>query len=527
MSPITISRNGILQLLLKINPHKANGPDNVPGKFLKLCAHEIVEVFQILYQASLDQGTVPQDWKEADIVPLFKKGERSRAENYRPISLTSLSCKLLEHVVHSNIMTHFDNFDVLDDAQHGFRKKHSCISQLIITLDDCANTLKNKEQTDAILLDFSKAFDKVDHEGLLLKLEHYGIRSSLLLWIRSFLIGRTQKVLVDGAASSPTPVMSGVPQGTVLGPLFFLVYINDISKGLSNGTKIRLFADDSLLYRTIKTPQDSEILQKDLDSLQIWEKTWKMEFHPGKCQLLKITNKIRPSIFHYKIHNQTILETNAAKYLGVVIDNKLTWKPHYSALVSKCNRTLSFIMRNLSKCPVNIKAQCYQTLVRPTLEYACPVWDPHYQNDIETLEKVQKRAARFVTGNFKLETGNSETNRKTLGWDRLEERRQQIKLTTFHRSRLKLLDVPTDHLRLNPRQSRRQDGPCFTHLSSNVNAHKFSFYPKTILLWNNLSPVLKSTQNKDVFPRGIKLYNLTSLKHTSYSYSAQPRTFYF
>ena len=192
-------------------------------------------------------------------------------------------------------MTHFDNFNVLDDAQHGFRKKRSCISQLIITLDDFANTLKNKEQTDAILLDFSKAFDKVDHEGLLLKLEHYGIRSSLLLWVRSFLIGRKQKVLVDGAASSPTPVMSGVPQGTVLGPLFFLVYINDISKGLSNGTKIRLFADDSLLYRTIKTPKDSEILQKDLDSLQIWEKTWKMEFHPGKCQLLKITNKIRPS----------------------------------------------------------------------------------------------------------------------------------------------------------------------------------------------------------------------------------------
>ena len=414
----------------------------------------------------------------------------------------------------------------MDDAQHGFRKKRSCISQLIITLDDFANTLKNKEQTDAILLDFSKAFDKVDHEGLLLKLEHYGIRSSLLLWVRSFLIGRKQKVLVDGAASSPTPVMSGVPQGTVLGPLFFLVYINDISKGLSNGTKIRLFADDSLLYRTIKTPKDSEILQKDLDSLQIWEKTWKMEFHPGKCQLLKITNKIRPSIFQYKIHNQTISETNAAKYLGVVIDNKLTWKPHYSALVTKCNRTLSFIMRNLSKCPVNIKAQCYQTLVRPTLEYACPVWDPHYQGDIVTLEKVQKRAARFVTGNFKLETGNSETNRKTLGWDSLEERRQQIKLTTFHRSRLKLLDVPTDHLRLNPRQSRRHDGPCYTHLSSNVNSHKFSFYPTAILLWNNLSPELKFTESKDDFSKGIKIYNLTSLKKTSsYSYSAQPRTF--
>ena len=167
-------------------------------------------------------------------------------------------------------MTQFE--DILDNTQHGFRKKRSTVSQLIITVNDFANTLKLKQQTDAILLDFSKAFDKVDLEGLLLKLEHYGIRGSILNWCRAFLIGRTQRVVVEGVASTPSQVLSGVPQGTVLGPLFFLVYINDISKGLSKGTQIRLFADDSLLYRTIKTPKDSEILQKDLDNLQHWER---------------------------------------------------------------------------------------------------------------------------------------------------------------------------------------------------------------------------------------------------------------
>ena len=171
-------------------------------------------------------------------------------------------------------MSHFENFDVLDNAQHGFRKKRSCISQLVITINDFANCLKNSQQIDAILLDFSKAFDKVDHEGLILKLEHLGIRNSLLLWIRSFLIGRRQRVVIDGTSSPPTNVLSGVPQGTVLGPLFFLVYINDISKGLSKNTFIRLFADDSLLYRVIKTPKDAEILQKDLETLQCWEKKW-------------------------------------------------------------------------------------------------------------------------------------------------------------------------------------------------------------------------------------------------------------
>ena len=280
-----------MKLLSNLNPNKAIGPDNVPGNFLKLCAYEIADIYQVLFQASLDQGVVPPDWKEANIVPLLKKGDKSLPENYRPISLTSLSCKLLEHVVHSNIMTHFDKFEVLDDAQHGFRKRRSCVSQLISTLDDFANCLKNQQQIDAILLDFSKAFDKVDHEGLILKLEHLGIRNSLLNWIRSFLIGRNQRVVIEGKESSPTKVLSGVPQGTVLGPLFFLVYINDISKGLSEGTKLKLFADDSLLYRTIKDPSDSDILQKDLNTLQIWEKKWKMEFHPDKCQLLKVTNK--------------------------------------------------------------------------------------------------------------------------------------------------------------------------------------------------------------------------------------------
>ena len=216
-------------------------------------------------------------------MPLLKKGDKCKAENYRPISLTSLSCKLLEHVVHSNIMRFLDKFDVLDDAQHGFRKKRSCISQLINVIDNFAVCLKNKEQIDAILLDFSKAFDKVDHRALLLKLEHLGIRHNLLKWIESFLIGRSQKVLVEGMASSPRPVRSGVPQGTVLGPLFFLIYINDISKGLSEGTKIKLFADDSLLYRTIKTSNDSAILQKDLDHLQLWEKNGRWNSTPANA----------------------------------------------------------------------------------------------------------------------------------------------------------------------------------------------------------------------------------------------------
>ena len=219
LSQIKINSRGILKLLTSLDPNKAIGPDSVPVKFLKLCAYEIADIYQVLFQASLDQGVVPPDWKEANIMPLFKKGDKTLAENYRPISLTSLSCKLLEHVVHTNIMYHFDRFNVLDDAQHGFRKKRSCVSQLISTLNDFANCLKNHQQIDAILLDFSKAFDKVDHEGLILKLEHLGIRNSLLNWIRSFLIDRNQRVVIEGVASPPRKVLSGFPLSKV--PFFY------------------------------------------------------------------------------------------------------------------------------------------------------------------------------------------------------------------------------------------------------------------------------------------------------------------
>ena len=203
-------------------------------------------------------------------------------------------------------MGHLDEHKILNDIQHGFRQRRSCESQLITTVNDFCQTLNKKGQTDAILLDFSKAFDKVDHHGLILKLNNYGIRDQILDWTRSFLMGRIQKVIVDGKESEPKPVESGVPQGTVLGPLFFLMYINDINQNLSKGTKMRLFADDSLVYREIKSINDCIELQKDLDELQIWEKNWKMEFHPDKCQVLKITNKKNPIQAKYQLHGQSL-----------------------------------------------------------------------------------------------------------------------------------------------------------------------------------------------------------------------------
>ena len=269
--PIKVNIKGIQKLLKDIKPHKATGPDNIPGRLLKETADELSPGLAHLFQISVDNGKIPLDWKAALVTPVFKKGNRSTPSNYRPISLTPIVCKVLEHVIHTSVISHLERNGILTDCQHGFRKRRSCETQLILTIDDLAKGLNDKQQIDTVLLDFSKAFDRVPHQRLLLKLNHYGVRGNILSWTEDFLSVRTQEVVIEGSKSSPSPVTSGVPQGTVLGPLLFLAYINDMPECVQS--QIKLFADDSLLYR-IQDSTDSQQLQDDLDKLQEWEQKW-------------------------------------------------------------------------------------------------------------------------------------------------------------------------------------------------------------------------------------------------------------
>ena len=403
------------------------------------------------------------------------------------------------------MINHLVNNNILSDIQHGFRQRRSCESQLINTLRDFFNCLDRSSQVDAILLDFSKAFDKVDHSTLLVKMHKYGIRDSLLNWSASFLKGRSQRVLVNGALSDPCPVLSGVPQGTVLGPLFFLIYINDIHDNLSPGTKISLFADDSLLYRTISDSSDSATLQKDLDILQEWELNNKMEFHPNKCSVLRFTNKQHPvchiyNIIYYKIDK-------SAKYLGVTLDDSLSWDPHINSIYQKASFTLSFLERNLQKCPPHIKAQCYNSLVRPILEYGCCAWDPHLVTQIDKLEKINKRAARFVTGNHTREHGNTRKNMKSLGWQPLQERRAKLKVTMLFKIKEDLIEINKEDLipSFSPRHPLN-----FFYPQSSKDCHLFSFFPSAIRLWNTIPDSIKAADSLSGFKSAIENYTISS-----------------
>ena len=395
---IKVHQAGVEKLLQQLIPHKATGPDEVSSQLLRETSHQIAPALTLLFHASIDQGSVPVEWKMANIMPLFKKGDRGSPVNYRPVSLTSVCSKVMEHIVHGHIINHLDGHGLLSDSQHGFRKRRSTETQLILAADDLAQGLDKGEQVDCILLDFSKAFDKVPHRRLLLKLHHYGIRGNTYNWIKSFLSGRTQRVVLDGQSSSASTVSSGVPQGTVLGPLLFLVFINDLPSSVSSTT--RLFADDCLMYRKVKTSDDQAILQNDLIRLQQWEDKWLMQFNPDKCEVLRITNRRSPLVADYSIHGRVLNTVDSAKYLGLTFHRSLGWDTHIDRITKKANSTLAFLGRNLGRCPTHIKAQCYSTLVEPTIEYASSVWSPTKKGSISKIEAVQRRAARFAVGDF-------------------------------------------------------------------------------------------------------------------------------
>ena len=496
IADLIVNRNGVLKLLREIDTHKSTGPDNVSAKLLHELAEEVADPLVLIFNASLTQGRVPDDWKHATITPLYKGGNKNRsvAESYRPISLTSISCKIMEHVLHSHMINHLEREGILTDTQHGFRKNRSCETQLLQTVDSFAKSLNNKEQVDAILLDFSKAFDKVCHRKLVQKLHHYGIKGKLLNWIEHYLADRTQCVVVRGKSSPRTHVQSGVPQGTVLGPLLFLAYINDMPYSVSSS--LALFADDSFLHKIIREVTDGRVLQKDLDELSVWETNWSMEFHPKKCKVLRITNKrASKKCTKYTLHNEELEVVDKAKYLGVTISKDLNWKWHINSISAKATNCRLFLQRNLVKCSKETKLSCYKTFIRPILEYACTVWCPHSNASLTNkLEMVQRKTARWILN--KWHHTNSPTQMlKELDLPTLQSRREVscVKMLFEIMYGFKYVDnsmIPKRQRCLNTK---------FVPVHAKLQSYERSFIPATIKLWNQLPPGVANESDRKPF----------------------------
>ena len=489
LSTIEITEPGVEKLLLNLNPHKAPGPDKIAPRLLKELAHELAPALTALFRSSLKTGYVPHDWRTALITPIFKKGERYCPENYRPISLTSVICKMFEHILVSSIMNFAETNQIICPEQHGFRKKRSCESQLIGLVDEISHSLERGQDTDLIVMDFSKAFDKVSHSLLLHKIRHYGITGQVNNWIESFLTGRQQAVVVDGATSGFLDVESGVPQGSVLGPCLFLLYINDLPKDLTSTA--RLFADDTMCHSTISNHQDETDLQKDLNLLAKWENKWCMAFHPNKCQSLTVTRKRIKAEREYHLRDHTLERTQETEYLGVTIQSNLKWDTQIARVIAKANKSLGFLRRNLRVRSQALKQLAYFALVRPCLEYACSVWDPHTETAIKQLEAVQRRAARWVVNRYR-QTSSVSDMLSDLQWPSLQTRRRQARLANLfkHVNNLMVIDssVAPSPQTPNPlRPCTRQSHPLtFENKGCRTSYRQSSFFPRTIREWNAL-----------------------------------------
>ena len=428
MPDITIHVKGVSKLLKKLNPNKATGPDGISTRILQLTAEELAPALCIIFQKSLDTGEIPKSWLQANISPIFKKGDRTLASNYRPVSLTSVCSKIIEHIVHSNIMNHFDQYSVLTDKQHGFRSKHSTESQLILTTHDLAKSLNSKSQVDMIIMDLSKAFDVVPHNRFLNKLFRYGIHM-------------TKHIHGSLAFASTASRGSSSVENTRLGPTLFraslrarcldrycslYMYINDLPNNINSS--VRLFADDCVLYRQIQNQFDSEALQQDLNTLCKWEKDWQMHFNPQKYYVMRLTHtgKRNPVHYDYLLGNSILQETDNHPYLGVTITNNLTWNKHIDQITASANRSLGFI-RSLIFIHARKRPKSWR--IRPLLnlclvEYSSSVWDPYTQSLTHKIEMVQRRAARFVAGDYQTKSkGCMSDMLNKLDWESLQSRR--------------------------------------------------------------------------------------------------------
>ena len=492
MPDIEVTQPGVYNLLSKIDVSKSTGPDELSPRIIKELKDEIAAVLTFLFNQSLSSGVVPSDWRIANIFALHKKGAKDQPENYRPISLTSICSKVLEHIVYSSISRYLDENNILTPRQHGFRPGHSCESQLILAVDDWAKSLDTGHRTDIAIFDFSKAFDSVPHRRLLSKIASYGIGGSTLRWISSFLTDRHQRVVVGGCGSLWSPVISGVPQGTVLGPLLFLLYINDITDNLDSN--IRLFADDCILYREIASDADTDKLQADIDKLYSWSNTWQMSFNSKKCHVLSVSRKRQSPFLDYRLGNEPLTVVDSYPYLGVTVSSDLRWHRHVDNICVKATSILNLVRRNIYQCSEEVKALAYLSLVRPHLEYAAAAWDPYTAHDSDQLEKVQRRAARFVKNDYRRTSSVTEFI-MDLNWERLSDRRKNTRLAVFFKALHQQIAIPVDHLQRPTRCTRRSGAGSFIAISSNIDSYKFSFYPRTVVDWNSLpEPVrLKSS----------------------------------
>ena len=497
LGDLVITEDMIQKKLLHLNNSKSPGPDQLHPVVLKAVASSLVKPLCVIFNTSIRTGKLPSDWKKAHISAVFKKGDREFPSNYRPISLTSIVCKILESLLRDHIVDYLQCNNLFSSKQYGFVPGRSTSLQLLSMLDTITDIVDSSGQVDIIYMDFQKAFDQVPHRRLIEKVKSRGIQGCILNWITDFLKDRFQQVIVNNCASSWAPVTSGIPQGSVLGPILFVLYVNDLPDCTSSD--IYLFADDTKIFRSITCDSDSELLQHDLDELQSWSDKWLLNFHPDKCKVLTVgnvnavqNNDARPYYLKKGNTPHTLEHVTEMKDLGVIIDNALSFDEHIQKIVSKANKLAGLIRRSFVFLDEVIFKRLFKAIVRPHLEYCHAVWNPHKLKHIDALENVQRRATRFVPSL----KGLSYVDRlKKLNLPTLVYRRARGDMIETFKIFNKYDSTVVPHLHCNTSNTRGHAHKLFK-LRANKNTRKNFFKLRICNLWNSLPSYV--IESKDI-----------------------------
>lgn len=501
---IVILKEKVHKQILKLDVNKSFGPDEIHPKLLKELADHIAEPLSVIMNKTLTEGALPEDWKLAHVTPIYKnKGAQNLAVNYRPVSLTSIICKLMESILREHIMNHLVDLKLLSQKQYGFINKRSTVTQLLSYLDKCCESIANGKVVDCIYFDFAKAFDTVPHRRLCKKLAGYGIKGQLLKWITSFLNGRKQLVKVNEAKSTTDAVVSGIPQGSVLGPLLFVLYINDLPDKVISS--ILLFADDTKIFKEVDSITDSLIIQKDIEELEKWSTDWLLQFHPDKCHVLTIGKFANIKHAHpYTLSEDQLEHVFTEKDLGILIDAELTFEEHISKQVNKANSILGTIKRSFENLTPQIFLTLYGAFVRPHLEYAQSVWSPKLRKHVNLIEGVQRRATKLISLYRNLPY---EERLRRLDLPTLEYRRMFCDMVQVYKH-LHVYDKATIPKKFihRSRPNRHHKDELLPNFASDGfrGPQTKSFYYRCVPTWNKLPGDVVAAESIKVFKEKLK-----------------------
>ena len=419
---ISINKELVEKELKAMDKNKANGPDEISCWVLKECAEELSVPLTLIFEDSIRQGKLPECWKWANIVPLYKKGNKQNPLNYRPVSLTSVVCKILERIIRKKWVDHLERHELISQKQFGFREGRSCVSNLLSFYTRVSESIQVRDGwVDSIYLDFKKAFDSVPHQRLIWKLSNNGgVQGKVLQWMKDFLSNRKMRTVLRGRYSSWLEITSGVPQGSVLAPVMFLVYINDLQENVGENSYINMFADDAKIQKTVVKEDCCRKLQDDLNKLHEWSKTWQMEFNADKCHVIKFGRSEKRPQWNYTLGNETLMEEEKERDLGVLVNNKLSPEDHINEKVRSAYALLANMKVAFTYVDEEMVKKIITSFIRPTLEYAAVVWSPHLKKHISKLEKVQRAVTRWVP---ELRNLSYEDRLAKLRLPKLEERR--------------------------------------------------------------------------------------------------------